>query len=358
MRLICALVLTLAAVPAGASDVELEWIGHAAFSVRSPLGAKVVVDPYDSNRWVGYRYPSSGVDADAVLVTHAHYDHDATYHFPEGTVVYERPGEYRLHDIRLFGVAGRHAGDHAEAFGNRNTVWLMETGGVRILHTGDNEALSEQALRAIGRADVWLVCVEDEEIFQSFEAVESAAERLGVKVLVPMHYRLEKLSPKDFSMGGIERWLATQKTVRRIEHSLVFLPEEAIPSEREAWVLQPSAGVRKWSGRMTRAWELFSEGKLEAAYRQAPEALPFAVGWGESLIEAGEEERGRAVLEGALLRHVYADREHSMRARLALARLYDRQGKSGRAAEQYRFLLERSRRDEWRAEARKYLVGR
>ena len=152
MRRILLLIL-MAAAPCWSGDVELEWIGHAAFSVKSQLGAKVVIDPYDSNRWVGYRFPFEAADADALLITHAHYDHDASYYFPSATPVMRRPGEYRLHDIRIQGFQGRHAGDHAESFGNRNTVWVLETGGVRILHTGDNQALSDDLLHSIGGVD-------------------------------------------------------------------------------------------------------------------------------------------------------------------------------------------------------------
>lgn len=349
--------ILMAAAPCWSGDVELEWIGHAAFSVKSQLGAKVVIDPYDSNRWVGYRFPFEAADADALLITHAHYDHDASYYFPSATPVMRRPGEYRLHDIRIQGFQGRHAGDHAESFGNRNTVWVLETGGVRILHTGDNQALSDDLLHSIGGVDVWLVCVDDKETFQSFQEVRATSERLGVRVLIPMHYEVSGLSPDDFSMGGIDRWLAGQPRVRRVGTSLLFLPRDQLPASREVWVLSPHRSVRKWSGRVARAWELSREGKLEAAHKQAPEILPFAVEWGESLIASGEEARGQEILEQALLNYARADHEYSMRARLALARLFHEQGKSGRAAQQYQFLLDRTERDDWRAEARSYLLA-
>ena len=59
-----------------ATDVVIDYIG-ACFVVESPDGTRVVIDPFSSTRWLGYRFPES-VEADAVLVTHPHYDHDAS----------------------------------------------------------------------------------------------------------------------------------------------------------------------------------------------------------------------------------------------------------------------------------------
>ena len=48
------------------AQVDVEYIGHASFVVESPAGVRVVIDPFNSNRWLGYRYPES-VEADLVL---------------------------------------------------------------------------------------------------------------------------------------------------------------------------------------------------------------------------------------------------------------------------------------------------
>ena len=76
--IVVALLAFLAGRPALA-DVDIEYIGHASFVIESPNGVRIVIDPFNSNRWLGFRYPESvGKPADAVLVTHPHYDHDAS----------------------------------------------------------------------------------------------------------------------------------------------------------------------------------------------------------------------------------------------------------------------------------------
>ncbi|MCP5111640.1 MAG: hypothetical protein GY953_12475, partial [bacterium] len=45
--------------------VTLEYIAHACFVVESSTGVRIAIDPYNSNRWLGYSFPD-GVAADAV----------------------------------------------------------------------------------------------------------------------------------------------------------------------------------------------------------------------------------------------------------------------------------------------------
>jgi L-ascorbate metabolism protein UlaG (beta-lactamase superfamily) len=64
------------AAPSVDAEVSVEYIAHSCFVVQSPGGTELVIDPFNSHTWLGYSFPP-GVTADAVLVSHPHYDHDA-----------------------------------------------------------------------------------------------------------------------------------------------------------------------------------------------------------------------------------------------------------------------------------------
>lgn len=60
--------------PSRAGAVELTWLGHAAWLLRSPAGTTVLIDPWLTNP----RAPQDFVlpeHVDAILVTHGHADH-------------------------------------------------------------------------------------------------------------------------------------------------------------------------------------------------------------------------------------------------------------------------------------------
>jgi len=92
--------IVLLASCSGFAQVTVEYIGHGSFVLTSPGGVRVAIDPFNRNQWLGYYFPD-GVDADAVLVTHPHYDHDASYYFDGSVPVFRQPGRARVGDVEL-----------------------------------------------------------------------------------------------------------------------------------------------------------------------------------------------------------------------------------------------------------------
>jgi hypothetical protein len=74
-------------------DVKIEFYGHDAFKITSPVGLTVLTDPWRNDsiglypKWFLNEFPA--IQVDIVLSTHAHFDHDAVER-PKGLVVLER----------------------------------------------------------------------------------------------------------------------------------------------------------------------------------------------------------------------------------------------------------------------------
>ena len=183
------LALILAAVPGISAQTTIQYIAHACFVVESPSGTRVVIDPYNDRRWLGYGFPE-GVRADAVLVTHPHYDHDASYYWSRDVPVFRAPGRYTVADVSVRGLRGHHADPYGKEFGQRNTVWLIETGGLRILHLGDNGPPSPELLAQLGRVDVLMPPVDDLDHILKSDELAALRTELRPKIVLPMHYRL------------------------------------------------------------------------------------------------------------------------------------------------------------------------
>jgi len=67
---------------------------------------------------------------------------------PAQAPVLRAKGAYAVGDLRVTGIEGRHANPGGREFGATNTLWLIETGGLRIAHLGDTGPLSEASPRA------------------------------------------------------------------------------------------------------------------------------------------------------------------------------------------------------------------
>jgi L-ascorbate metabolism protein UlaG (beta-lactamase superfamily) len=231
--------LAAGTVELAADEVAIEYIGHAAFRVHSPDGTRIIIDPFASRVWLGYDFPDS-LQADAVLITHPHYDHDAGARlgrpFPWGpdVTVYSDPGSHMIGDVAVQGVRGKHADPYGMEFGQINTLWVLEVADIRIAHLGDNGPLTESNMAALGRVDVLMMPIDGDYHILAAEEIEANLAGLEPQVLIPMHYRLPDLetdpeSPSD--LGPIDPWLEGRTNVERLSGHVGVLSREALPSK-------------------------------------------------------------------------------------------------------------------------------
>jgi len=222
-----------------AQQVTIEYIAHACFRITSPSGKQVLIDPYASRVWLGYDFPSN-ITADAVLISHPHYDHDGgeskrrPVPWSPNTPVFRQSGTNQLGDITVIGYAGKHADPWGKEFGQSNTVWLLKTGGLRIVHLGDNGPLDAAIIRAISHVDVLMIPIDSQFHILKADQIAAIRAQLSPTVLIPMHYRHDDLEPspdKPEQLGGIDEWAKRESGVNylashRQEFSVSTLPKK------------------------------------------------------------------------------------------------------------------------------------
>ncbi|MEA2134081.1 MAG: hypothetical protein QOC68_1990 [Solirubrobacteraceae bacterium] len=182
-------------------------------------------------------YPEiAGVDADLLLVTHEHFDHNGV-----GAVGGD-PVTLRSTAGRLGSPIGEVlavASEHDEAAGTErgtNTLFAFTLGGRRVAHLGDlgQRALREEQRAALGAADVLFVPIGGGPTIGAEQAAQIAAE-LGASVIVPMHYRSERI---DF-LEPADEFLGLAARVERLPSSAFEL--DALPAGDTPLVVVPSA---------------------------------------------------------------------------------------------------------------------
>lgn len=197
--------------------MQVEWYGQSAFRLSSG-GTAVFIDPFGdvsglSSRGIEWNYPPiSGVEADLLLVTHEHMDHNGVEAIGgDPAVLRSTAGKLESPIGEVVAVASEHDAAAGTERGP-NTIFVFSLDGVRVAHFGDfgqSELRPEQA-EAIGQVDLVFLPVGAGPTIGADQAA-AIAERLGAKWIVPMHYRTEKISflePADAfldRMPGVER---------------------------------------------------------------------------------------------------------------------------------------------------------
>ena len=221
--------------PARPGDVKIEFYGHDAFKITSPVGLTVLTDPWRNDstgeypKWFLTEFPAIRVDI--VLSTHAHFDHDAVER-PKGLMVLERlVGQFRLGDVEITGLADKHQCDptadrkaesapgsfHAETcppnnvIGFDNAIQIIETGGLRIAIWGDNRPVPDPSLdHDLRNVDVLILPVET--ILTRAE-VDAIVRKYDPKAVIPAHYFVKGLTTDVSGLDSADGWVNEREKV-------------------------------------------------------------------------------------------------------------------------------------------------
>ena len=191
--------------------MQIRWYGQSAFLISAER--TVFVDPFGpmeglAERGMQFDYPAiEGVEADLLLVTHEHADHNAV------DVVGGSPQILRstagTFDSPL-GEVIAVASEHDEAAGTKrgpNTIFRFALDGLRLCHFGDfgQSELRHEQLRAIGSVDVLFLPVGGGPTVGG-EPAAAIVRALKPRLVVPMHYRTDAvnfLDPPDAFLDAL-----------------------------------------------------------------------------------------------------------------------------------------------------------
>ena len=191
--------------------MQVEWYGQSAFRL-SAADEAVFIDPFGdvsglADRGIQFDYPPiAGVDADLLLVTHEHRDHngvDAIGGSP--TILRSTAGRLESPLGEVMAVAS----EHDPAAGTQrgpNTIFFFELEGVRVCHFGDfgQAALRPEQADAIGSVDLLFIPVGAGPTIGP-EAAAEIVDRLRPRWVVPMHYRTPRIGVLEPADPFLER---------------------------------------------------------------------------------------------------------------------------------------------------------
>jgi L-ascorbate metabolism protein UlaG (beta-lactamase superfamily) len=214
--------------------MQVEWYGQSAFRLSGDE-ATVFIDPFGDvsglvSRGISFDYPAiHGVEADLLLVTHEHMDHNGVEAIG-GTPAVLRSTAGTLESP--VGEVVAVASEHDPAAGTQrgpNTIFRFSLDGVSVCHFGDfgqSELRDEQAA-ALGSIDLLFLPVGGGPTIGAVQA-EEIARRLDPRWIVPMHYRTPRVSFLEPADAFLERMGA----VRRVD-STTFDTGELADGERQ-----------------------------------------------------------------------------------------------------------------------------
>lgn len=180
--------------------MEITYYGHSCFKIKGKE-VSLVIDPFDSQK---FGRPLPTLEADALLITHDHFDHNFLGAVKNYRVLINAPGEYEVGGVNIMGILTYHDEEKGLKRG-KNTMYYIEGEGVSILHCGDlGHLLDDDTLQQFGDVTALLVPVGGVYTIDAEKAAKVISS-IEPSFVVPMHYRLEGSNLKE--IGTLEQFL-------------------------------------------------------------------------------------------------------------------------------------------------------
>lgn len=230
----------------------VEYIAHASFLLHYQ-DKTILLDPFANKKWIGYSFPK-GVKADAIFSTHPHYDHDGglfldSIPYWKGEMpLYQDPGKYQIGPFAITGIKGKHSEPYGKEFGQKNTIWVIKAGDIRVVHWGDNGPINKKQIADIGRVDILMVPIDSTYHILEKEQLEATMTALNPKIIIPMHYKhpdLESEPDKPKNLGPIIPALENKKNVTYLDSNTFWFGDLASQKGHTIMVFKHSPNIKR-----------------------------------------------------------------------------------------------------------------
>ncbi len=177
--------------------MKIRYLGHSSFALTESTGTTVVTDPYGN---VGFRLPP--VEANAVTVSHSHYDHNNVGGVLGKPVVIDKEGQYEIGGVEITAIKSVHDNENGARRGE-NLIFKFRMDGLDICHLGDlGEECSSSLIETLLPVQVLLIPVGGKYTIDA-EMAKEYVDRIMPSIVIPMHYKTKGLTldidkPDDF----------------------------------------------------------------------------------------------------------------------------------------------------------------
>lgn len=210
--------------------MRIEWLGHACFYIETKEGLRIITDPYDP----ALGYAPIPYEADIVLVSHDHFDHNYIEGVKGNPHVVMTPELRNVKGVTVSGVELFHDKSGGKDRG-KNIAFIIDADGLRLVHMGDlGHVPSPLQLASFGKVDILFIPVGGFYTIDGAEAKRVVAE-LSPKIAIPMHFKTPVL---NFPISGVEPFISGLSNVEVLDRSWFEVDAYTLPKETKVMVLQ------------------------------------------------------------------------------------------------------------------------
>ena len=203
--------------------MRLRFYAQSAFHITADDGTRIMIDPYTQSE--RFRYDATFDEADIVLVTHEHGDHNNVDAVPGDFQVVRGIGGHSARGMEFLGIGSYHDQEQGASRGP-NTIFVFDVDGVRVAHMGDQGCeLEPDQVAQLRGVNVMLAPVGGGPTLDP-DLIWALAEAVQPNVFVPCHFKTPDI---DLDIITVDQFVEGKPNVRRAGSSEVTLSAGVLP---------------------------------------------------------------------------------------------------------------------------------
>ncbi|HEX2966283.1 MAG TPA: MBL fold metallo-hydrolase [Syntrophorhabdaceae bacterium] len=215
--------------------MKIKWYGHSAFSIVTENGLRIIVDPYESGAFGGgINYGPIKDEADIVLTSHDHADHNFTGDIEGKFLHIRKPGSYTEREVAIRAVPVFHDKVKGKERGE-NLIFIISADGITLAHLGDlGHTLEENTLKGIGKVEILCIPVGGFFTIDAAEATKVMND-IGPLITIPMHYNTEKT---DMPIQPVDEFIKGKAEVLQNDSAELVINREMLPRTNRVVIMK------------------------------------------------------------------------------------------------------------------------
>lgn len=225
----------------GEGKVEVKWLGHSCFYLKSAERIRIVIDPFGGDMGKSLGFPSikgrEEIVADIITVSHEHGDHNAiddVNRVKGGAKIVRGVGRAEAKKITFRGIDSFHDKEQGAKRG-ANTIIVFTLDGITFCHLGDlGHILSDEKIKEIGKVDVLFIPVGGGPTLDAEEGTV-VINKLKPKIAIPMHYRHKRA--EITWLAPVDEFLKSKEDVKLVKSDSIELSKTELPEKLRVVIL-------------------------------------------------------------------------------------------------------------------------
>ena len=214
--------------------MKIEYLGHSCFKLTESTGTSIVCDPYEGS--IGF--DMGKVSADAVTVSHGHYDHNNVKAVKGNPIILDKECSHELSGVEIDAIKSFHDKQRGKKRGE-NLIFKFRMDGIDICHLGDlGEDCSSELIDLLLPVNVLLIPVGGNYTINA-EMAKEYVDRIMPDIVIPMHYKSRDCK-LDISKVDEFTELFDEECVEEVEGNTLELMRSDFDGETKVIVLERS----------------------------------------------------------------------------------------------------------------------